>query len=248
MIVFEKKVNIMNIILIGAQGSGKGTQAEILSQVFGVRHIATGDLFRKALQEKTEFGLQAQVYTDRGELVPDEIVVAMVLHCMEEPESTHGVVLDGFPRTLAQARALDNELRHSGRQIDATVYLNVSRDELLSRLAGRYICRAQQHVYHVKFRPSKVSGVCDLDGSELYQRSDDSGEAIERRLNIFFHETTHVLDYYREQQKLKEVDADPSVKQVQAALLSQLASHMESVTCSTCFRKPISKRGKEEHI
>ncbi len=219
----------MNIILIGAQGSGKGTQADLLSQVFGARHIATGDLFRKALQEKTKFGLQAQVYTDRGELVPDEITVAMVLHCIEEPESTHGVVLDGFPRTLAQAQALDNELQHIGRQIDATVYLNVSRDELLSRLAGRYICRAHQHVYHVKFRPPKVTGVCDLDGSELYQRSDDIGEAIERRLNIFFHETTQVLDFYREQQKLIEVDADPSVKQVQASLLSQLASHMESV-------------------
>ena len=219
----------MNIILIGAQGSGKGTQAELLSQVFGVRHVASGDLFRKALQEKTTFGLQAQSYIDRGELVPDEITVAMVLHCIEEPESSNGVVLDGFPRTLAQAQALDNELQRIGRQIDATVYLNVSRDELLSRLAGRYICRAHQHVYHVKFRPPKVAGICDLDGSELYQRSDDRGEAIEKRLNIFFHETMQVLDYYRQQQKLSEVDADPSVKQVQAALMSQLASHMERV-------------------
>lgn len=220
----------MNIILIGAQGSGKGTQAELLSQALGVRHISTGDLFRKALQEKTKFGLQAQVYTERGELVPDEITVAMVLYCIEEPESSYGVVLDGFPRTLAQAQALDNELQQIGRQIDAVVYLNVSHDELLSRLAGRYICRTHQHVYHEKFRPPKVIGICDLDGSELYQRSDDRGEAIERRLNIFFHETMQVLDYYRKQQKLKEVDADPSVKQVQAALLSQLASHMESVT------------------
>lgn len=219
----------MNIILIGAQGSGKGTQAELLSQVFGVRHVASGDLFRKALQEKTTFGLQAQGYIDRGELVPDEITVAMVLHCIEEPESSNGVVLDGFPRTLAQAQALDNELQRIGRQIDATVYLNVSRDELLSRLAGRYICRAHQHVYHVKFRPPKVAGICDLDGSELYQRSDDKGEAIEKRLNIFFHETMQVLDYYRQQQKLSEVDADPSVKQVQAALMSQLASYMEKV-------------------
>jgi adenylate kinase len=131
----------MNIILIGAQGSGKGTQADLLSQVFGARHIATGDLFRKALKEKTKFGLQAQVYTDRGELVPDEITVAMVLHCIEEPESTHGVILDGFPRTLAQTQALDHELQHIGFQIDATVYLNVSRHALLIRLAGRYICR-----------------------------------------------------------------------------------------------------------
>ncbi len=219
----------MNIILIGAQGSGKGTQAELLSQALGVRHISTGDLFRKALQEKTKFGLQAQVYTERGELVPDEITVAMVLQCIEEPESSYGVVLDGFPRTLAQAQALDTQLQHIGRQIDAVVYLNVTRAELLSRLAGRYICRAHQHVYHVKFRPSKVTGVCDLDGSELYQRSDDRGEAIERRLTIFFRETMQVLEYYRKQQKLTEVDADPSVMQVQAALLSQLASHLDSV-------------------
>lgn len=219
----------MNIILIGAQGSGKGTQAELLAQVFGVRHIATGDLFRQALQEKTTFGLQAQVYIDRGELVPDEITVAMVLDCIEEPESSNGIVLDGFPRTLAQAQALDNELQPIGHQIDAVVYLNVSRDELLSRLAGRYTCRAHQHVYHAKFRPPKVSGICDLDGSELYQRSDDRGEAIEKRLNIFFHETIQVLGYYRKQQKLSEVDADPSVKQVQTALLSQLASYMEKV-------------------
>ncbi len=219
----------MNIILIGAQGSGKGTQAELLSQAFGVRHISTGDLFRKALQEKTKFGLQAQVYTERGELVPDEITVAMVLHCIEEPESSQGVVLDGFPRTLAQAQALDTELQHIGRQIDAVVYLNVTRAELLSRLAGRYICRAEQHVYHAKFRPPKVTGVCDLDGSELYQRSDDQGEAIERRLTIFFHETTQVLEYYRRQQKLTEVDADPSVKQVQTVLLSQLSNQAERV-------------------
>ena len=219
----------MNIILIGAQGSGKGTQAALLSQALGVRHIASGDLFREALQQKTKFGLQAQVYIDRGELVPDKITVAMVLHSIEEPESSNGVVLDGFPRTLAQAQALDDELLQIGRQIDIAVYLNVTRDELLSRLAGRYICRAHQHVYHAKFRPPKVPGVCDLDGSELYQRSDDRGEAIERRLNIFFHETMQVLDFYEKQQKLKEIDADPSVKQVQAALLSQLASHIVSV-------------------
>ncbi len=216
----------MNIILIGTQGSGEGTQAALLTQDFGIRHIATGDLFRKALEAKTAFGLQAKDYIDRGELVPDEITVAMVLSAIEEPESTPGIVLDGFPRTLAQAQALDNELRRIHRQIDAVMYLNVTHDELMSRLAGRYICRAHQHLYHIKFRPSKVPGICDQDGSELYQRSDDTGEAIERRLNIFFQETTHVLDYYKQQQKLLELDADPSVKTVHAALLSQLNNYM----------------------
>jgi len=217
----------MNIILIGTQGSGKGTQAALLTQDFGIRHIATGDLFRKALEEKTTLGLQAKEYVERGSLVPDEITVAMVRTTIEEPESKQGIVLDGFPRNLAQARALDSELQSIGRQIDAVIYLNVTREELMSRLAGRYICRAHQHPYHIKFRPPKVPGICDQDGSELYQRSDDTGEAIERRLDIFFRETTHVLDYYKEQRKLLELDADPSVKTVHTALLSQLNSYME---------------------
>ncbi len=212
----------MNIILIGTQGSGKGTQAGLLTKDFGIRHIATGDLFRQALAEKTAFGLQAKEYIERGELVPDEITVAMVLHAIKEPESAQGFVLDGYPRTLAQAQALDSELQRISQQINTVVYLNVTHDELMSRLNGRYICRAHQHLYHIKFRPPKVSGICDQDGSELYQRSDDTGEAIERRLSIFFRETTHVLDYYKEQHKLIELDADPSVKTVHTALLSQL--------------------------
>ncbi len=212
----------MNIILIGTQGSGKGTQAGLLTKDFGIRHIATGDLFRQALEDKTAFGLQAKEYIERGELVPDEITVAMVLHAIEELESAQGFVLDGFPRTLAQAKALDTELKRISQQINTVFYLNVTHEELMSRLNGRYICRAHQHLYHIKFRPPKVSGICDQDGSELYQRSDDTGEAIERRLNIFFQETTHVLDYYKEQYKLIELDADPSVKTVHTALLSHL--------------------------
>ena len=212
----------MNIILIGTQGSGKGTQAGLLTQNFRIRHIATGDLFRKALEEKTPLGLQAKEYIERGELVPDEITLSMVRSVITEPETAQGFVLDGFPRTLAQAQALDTGLERMEMHIDAIIYLNVTHDELMSRLAGRYICRAHQHLYHIKFRPSKVSGVCDIDGSELYQRSDDTSEAIERRLNIFFQETTHVLDYYKAQHKLIELDADPSVKTVHAALVSQL--------------------------
>ena len=212
----------MNIILIGPQGSGKGTQAELLTQDFGIRHISTGDLFREALEKKTPFGLQAKEYIERGELVPDEITLAMVRSVINEPETAQGFVLDGFPRTLAQAQALNGGLQRMGKQIDAVIYLNVTHDELMSRLAGRYICRAHQHSYHIKFRPSKVSGICDIDGSELYQRSDDTSEAIERRLGIFFQETMHVLDYYKVQNKFIELDADPSVKTVHTALVSQL--------------------------
>ena len=212
----------MDILLIGAQGSGKGTQAEKLSQVLDIRHVASGDLFRKAIDEKTDLGLKAKTYLDRGELVPDDITVAMVLGRLEEPDCRAGVLLDGFPRTVAQAQALDKGLEDAGRQIDLVIYLNVPREELLYRLSGRYICRANQHVYNVHTHPPKVAGICDLDGSELYQRSDDTGEAVQRRLDIFFNETIRLLDYYGGQHKLREVNGNQSIDQVQAALLKTI--------------------------
>ena len=212
----------MNIILIGAQGSGKGTQAEQLERTLGIPHVASGDLFRKAIDEKTDLGLKAKTYLDRGELVPDDITVAMVLSRLEEPDCRAGVLLDGFPRTVAQAQALDKGLQDAGRQIDLVIYLVVPREELLRRLSGRYICRANQHVYNVYTHPPKVPGRCDLDGSELYQRSDDTGEAVQRRLDIFFNETIRLLDYYGGQHKLREVDGNQSIDQVQAALLKTI--------------------------
>ena len=212
----------MNIILIGAQGSGKGTQAEQLERTLGIPHVASGDLFRKAIDEKTDLGLKAKTYLDRGELVPDDITVAMVLGRLAEPDCRAGVILDGFPRTVAQAQALDKGLQDAGRQIDLVIYLVVPREELLRRLSGRYICRANQHVYNVYTNPPKVAGICDLDGSELYQRSDDTGEAVQRRLDIFFNETVRLLDYYGGQHKLREVNGNQSIDQVQAALLKTI--------------------------
>jgi adenylate kinase len=212
----------VNIILVGAQGSGKGTQADLLEAALGVPHVASGDLFRKAFDEKTELGLKAKAYLDRGELVPDDITVAMVLSRLAEPDCSRGVILDGFPRTILQAQALDEGLQGTGRQIELVIYLNVPREELLSRLSGRYICRANQHVYNIYTRPPKVPGVCDIDGSELYQRSDDTGEAVQRRLDIFFNETIRLLDYYGSQHKLREVDGSQSIEQVQAALLKTI--------------------------
>jgi adenylate kinase len=212
----------VNIILIGAQGSGKGTQAEMLSQALGIPHVASGDLFRKAIDEKTELGLKAKAYLDRGELVPDDLTVAMVLGRLEEPDCAQGVLLDGFPRTVAQAQALDEGLQRAGKQIDLAIYLRVPREELRSRLSGRYICRANQHVYNIYTRPPKVAGVCDLDGSELYQRPDDVGEAVQRRLDIFFNETIQLLDYYGGQHKLEEVDGNQSIDQVQRSLLNTI--------------------------
>jgi len=216
------------IILVGAQGSGKGTQAELLSQTLGVPHIASGDLFRNAIDEKTELGLKAKVYIDRGELVPDDLTVTMVVKRLEEPDCSHGVLFDGFPRTVAQAEVLDRGLQEVGKHIDLAIYLEVPRDELLKRLSGRYICRANQHVYNVSTHPPKVAGACDIDGSDLYQRSDDTGEAVQKRLDIFFNETIRLLDYYGKQNKLVEVDGNQDIDQVQQSLLKVIRTRRAS--------------------
>lgn len=219
----------MIIILLGAQGSGKGTQAEMLSQALGIPHVASGDLFRKAIDERTPLGLQAKAYLDRGELVPDDLTVAMILSRLEMPDCANGVLLDGFPRTIAQAQALDRGLQSVGKQVDLAIYLNVPREELLERLSGRYICRANQHVYNIRTHPPRVPGVCDIDGSPLYQRSDDTGEAVQRRLDIFFNETIHLLDYYADQGKLVEVHGNQSIDEVQAALLAVIRSRQKTI-------------------
>jgi len=216
----------VEIILIGAQGSGKGTQAEMLAQALGIPHIASGDLFRKEIEDKTGIGLKAREYLDRGELVPDDVTIAMVLNRLKQPDCEPGVLLDGFPRTIAQAEALDKGLPELGRQVNAVVYLNVPRQELLQRLAGRYICRAHQHVYNIYTRPPKKAGICDLDGSELYQRSDDVGEAVQRRLGIFFNQTIRLLDYYRQQEKVVEVNGNQAIDKVHHALVNAVRKRM----------------------
>ena len=219
----------MYIILVGAQGSGKGTQAEMLAETLGFPHLASGDLFRKASDEKTELGLKVKVYMDRGELVPDDLTVVMVLGRLAMPDCARGVILDGFPRTVAQAQALDNGLQRAGKQIDIAIYLKVPREELLKRLSGRYICRANQHVYNIYSNPPKVPGVCDIDGSELYQRPDDLGEAVQTRLDIFFNETIQLLDYYGSQHKLAEVNGNQGIDQVQSELLETVQKRQASL-------------------
>jgi adenylate kinase len=217
----------VNAILIGAQGSGKGTQAEMLAQQAGVPHIASGDLLRKEVEEKTEAGRKAKPYLDSGKLVPDDLTVAMILNRLKQPDCEHGVLMDGFPRTIAQAEALDDGLRSLKRRIDVVLYLKVPREELLWRLSGRYICRANQHVYNINTRPPKRPGICDLDGSELYQRSDDVGEAVQRRLDIFFNETIRLLDYYGKQGKVVEVDGNQGIDEVHRALVDAIRRHKD---------------------
>jgi adenylate kinase len=218
-VIWRKDVNIL---LIGAQGSGKGTQAEKLSAALHLRHISSGDLFRQATSERTREGLQAQAYLDRGELVPDSITIAMVLARIARPDCSSGILLDGFPRTIAQARALDTNMRRIRRHMDAAVYLDVKREELITRLSGRYICHAHQHIYNIATRPPKVAGICDIDGSALYQRSDDKGEAVAKRLDTFFNETIKLLDYYDSQQKLIVVNGNQNIEEVHADMLYTL--------------------------
>jgi len=215
----------VNIILFGAQGSGKGTQADRLAEALGIPHVASGDLFRDAIKAESELGRKAKEYIEQGKLVPDDLTVKMVLDRIQEPDCVQGVLLDGFPRTIAQAQALDKGLEANGRHINVAVYLNVPRDILLSRLSGRYICRARQHVYNINTNPPKVAGKCDKDGSELYQRPDDTGDAVQKRLDIFFNETIRLLDYYRPQQKLSEVDGNQGIEQVQQDLVSAVRNH-----------------------
>ncbi len=219
----------MNIILIGAQGSGKGTQADLLAQQLKLFHLASGDLFRKEMAEETELGVKAKAFMDRGELVPDEVTISMVLNCIKRLPDAQGVLLDGFPRTIPQAKALDNGLHTIDQQIDLAIYLNVPRKELLTRLSGRYICQAHQHVYNIRTKPSRIPGICDIDGSELYQRTDDTGEAIQKRLDIFFAETIQLLDYYDEQHKLTQINGNQDIYQVQDTLLQTIEQQRDAV-------------------
>lgn len=214
----------MDIVLIGAQGSGKGTQSEKLAQSLGICHVASGDLFREELNKKTELGQRAGDYLKRGELVPDDITVPMVLKRIRGTDCASGVLLDGFPRTIAQAQALDEGLQEIERSITCALYLKVPRETLLRRLSGRYICRVHQHVYNVNTNPPRVPGICDLDGSELYQRPDDQGEAVQKRLDIFFSETIRLLDYYHATGKLVEVNGDQGIEQVQRSLMQAVKS------------------------
>jgi len=213
-------------ILIGAQGSGKGTQATMLALTLAIPHISSGDLFRKEIEEKTEIGQKAREYLDRGELVPDDVTIAMVMHRLKQPDCQAGSLLDGFPRNIAQAEALDQRLPELGRFVNTVLYLQVPREELLRRLAGRYICRANQHVYNIYTRPPAVPGKCDLDGSELYQRSDDVGEAVQHRLDIFFNQTIRLLDYYKQQAKVVEVNGNQAIDLVHHALVDAVRQRL----------------------
>lgn len=210
----------MHLILFGAPGAGKGTQATTLSSGLGLPHVASGDLFRAALSQGTELGQLARAYMERGELVPDEVTIRMIQERLAAPDCAQGCILDGFPRTLAQAEALDNMLASSGKAIDKVLYIKVSDEELISRLAGRWICRDCQAPYHLVNAPPKVAGKCDLCGGELYQRADDTAETVKNRLEVYFAQTAPVIEYYRQAAKLMEINGEQTVEEVGKELMA----------------------------
>ena len=210
----------MYVILFGAPGAGKGTQAAILVEKTGLVHITTGELFREAIRQETELGKEAKPYYDRGQLVPDHLAIAMLLERLSQGDCGGGCLLDGFPRTLEQAIALDEALAQEGGAIDRVLYIQVPQDELLSRLSGRWNCRQCGSVYHQRFQPPRQAGRCDRCGGELYQRDDDRPETVRRRLEVYFQQTAPLIDYYRARGKLVEIDGDKSVEQVAEGLLA----------------------------
>ena len=210
----------MYVILFGAPGAGKGTQAAILAEKTGLVHITTGELFREAIRQETKLGKQAKPYYDRGQLVPDELTIAMLLERLSQGDCARGCLLDGFPRTLEQATALDEALAQEGKAIDKVGYIQVPQDELLRRLSGRWNCRQCGSVYHQRFQPPRQAGRCDQCGDELYQREDDKPETARRRLEVYSQQTAPLIDYYRAKGKLVEVDGDKSVEEVAENLLA----------------------------
>jgi adenylate kinase len=207
------------LILLGPPGAGKGTQAALVSQQAGVAHVATGDLFRENIRNQTELGKQAKAYVDRGELVPDQLTVRMLLDRLDRPDTQKGVLLDGFPRTVDQAKALDDALKGRGQAVDKVLYINVGEEEVIARLGGRWTCRQCGAVYHQVFSPPKTPGRCDQCGGELYQRDDDKPETVRNRLSVYNQQTAPLVDYYRQAGKLLEVNGEQDAEAVGKDLL-----------------------------
>ncbi len=207
------------IVFIGAPGAGKGTQAALLEKELGIPHISSGDMLREAVARGTELGLLAKSYMDRGELVPDDVMVKLVLERLSMPDCQKGALLDGFPRTPEQAKALEEALAKEGKAISLVPYIKVSMEKLLERLAGRWICRNCQAVYHIAYNPPKEDKKCDLCGGELYQREDDRPETARRRLEVYFNQTAPLIEHYRKAGLLREVDGERGIEEIHRAIL-----------------------------
>lgn len=210
------------IVLLGPPGVGKGTQAKILAEKTGLVHVSSGDLFRENIKNKTELGKLAKTFIDKGELVPDDVTISMIHDRLARPDCEAGAILDGFPRTPAQAEALEVMLANFNEHVDVVPYIFAAENILVERVGGRWTCRANGHIYHEKFSPPKQTGICDIDGSELYQRDDDKYETVTHRIHVYLTQTALLVDYYRQHGKLVAVDGTQAVEQVTANLLSAL--------------------------
>lgn len=210
------------IVLLGPPGAGKGTQAKVIAEKMHIAHISSGDLFRENLKDQNELGKLAQGFINRGELVPDDVTIAMIRDRLQRPDCKDGALLDGFPRTPAQAEALSKMLAEAGQAVTAVPYISVPSEVLIERLGGRWSCRAAGHVYHDKNHPPRVAGICDLDGSELYQREDDQPETVRNRIRVFTKQTAPLIEYYRKKGLLFEIDGTQPIDVVSENILANL--------------------------
>ncbi len=210
------------IVLLGPPGVGKGTQAEIIAKSTGLPHISSGDLFRENIKNATDLGKLAQSFMNKGELVPDDVTIGMIRDRLSRPDCRAGALLDGFPRTTVQAEALEKLLAEFGGTVNYVPYIAASEATLVERLSGRWTCKSQGHIFHEKYNPPKTPGVCDLDGSDLYQRDDDKAETVTRRIQVYFAQTAPLIAYYRERGLLSEIDGARPIEQVSLELLAVL--------------------------
>jgi len=212
----------MNLIMLGPPGAGKGTQAALLAERLGIPHVASGDLFRDAVSAQTELGLTAKSYMDRGELVPDDVTVAMVRERLLKPDCEKGIILDGFPRTIDQAEALRKLFTEQGKAIDAALLIDAPENELVRRLSSRWTCRGCQAIYNIISNPPQQKGKCDICGGELYQRSDDVPETVRNRIQVYWQQTSPLIDYYRDEGLLTSIKSEGGIERVQEKILETL--------------------------
>jgi adenylate kinase len=217
-------VSELNLILFGPPGAGKGTQAERLRSDFQLAFISTGDMLRANVKEGTALGKEAQKYMDAGELVPDEVIVKMAAERLQQDDALDGFILDGFPRTIEQAKALDRQLSELGRRITAALLVDVPDDEVVKRLSGRRVCVKTGHNYHIDFDPPKREGICDQDGSRLMQRDDDKPEVIRNRLQVYHDQTEPLIEYYDDQGLMRRIDGTRSPAEVHDHIRAVIAT------------------------